>query len=324
MKRKASLFPVLIWFAALSAIGTLMHIDLIDAHNYPEQLKSHHQIVTHSAPAPYQYRILQPAIVETILTLSKSEVGTHAYRSIFRGSYAISRFLAIFTTFVAIFLSIRLIGSGTGAVFAATTLAAFLPFTYRYYFYQPTSVLEMAFFGLGLLAIITRTPFVLLPLVAVGTLNRETMCFIPFAYFLYWLPKLKGTEWVWLVVSALVWILMFCGLRMLWPATHDLLNIQHYIARNLTLSRGNIDLLVMISPLIIVLFGARQIPTPYLRLALCSVPWLIIHFLTSIWYEIRYYLPMLIWLLPALVFIFSAESATREDFLGAIHKTPPQ
>jgi hypothetical protein len=313
MKLKVSLLPVLMWFAVLSLVGTFMHVDLIDLPNYMRQQKLHHKIITHSAPAPYQYRILQPVIVDTVLNTFRSETGTHKYKLLFLGSYAFIRFLSIFITLVAVFFSLRLIWTKGIAVLSATALAAFLPFTYRYYYYQPTSVLEMAFFGLGLLAIIMRTPSALLLLVVVGTLNRETMCFVPCAYFLYWLPKLRRTEWIWLVISVFTWILFFCGLRILWPVTHNLLDISKSVSLNLELSRKNLDLLVMLSPLTIILLSVRQIPSPYLRLALCSVPWIVLHFFTSLWYEIRYFMPMLIWLLPSLVFIFLAETPLEEN-----------
>jgi hypothetical protein len=311
MKRKDILLPALTWFAILSAVGTLMHIDLIDRRYYPDQQELHSAIVNHSASAPYQYRVLQPALVELLLKASGTEAKTTTYRRFFMGGYAGIRFLAIFTTLSAVFFSLRLTWAEGTAALATTALAAFLPFTYRYYYYQPTSVLEMAFFGMGLLAVRTRTPSALLPLVAVGTLNRETMCFIPFVYFLYWLPKLRQTDWFWLGTSAMAWLLVFAGLRMLWPATHNLLNISRNLSSNLRLSRGNLDLLVILAPSILLLFRVRQLPAPYLRLALCSLPWLLLHFFTSNWYEIRYYMPVLIWLLPGLVFVFSGAGTLR-------------
>jgi hypothetical protein len=304
---------VLGWFAILSMVGTLMHIDLIDKREYPGQHQLHQSIVTHSAPAPYQYRILQPALVEVVLSASRAEADTRTYELLFLGSYAAIRFFSILTTFVAVFLSLRLTWTGGMAVFATTALAAFIPFTYRYYYYQPTSVMEMAFFGLGLLTVCTRTPSALLPLVGIGTLNRETMCFIPFMYFLYWLPTLRRKDWVWLGVSAMAWILVFAGLRVLWPATGSLTNITRSLSKNLTLSRGNLDLITILAPSILLLFRARQLPAPYLRLALCSFPWLLLHFFTATWYEIRYYMPAVIWLLPGLVFVFSREAIMREN-----------
>ena len=313
MKRKGILPLALIWFAILAAVGTLMHIDLIDRRYYGDQRELHSAIVAHSASAPYQYRVLQPTLVELLLKASGAEAKTGRYRFVFTGGYAGIRFLAIFTTLCAVFFSLRLTWSEGTAALGATALAAFLPFTYRYYFYQPTSVLEMAFFAVGLLAVRTRTPSALLPLVAVGTLNRETMCFIPFVYFLYWRPKLRRTDWLWLGASAAAWIVIFVGPRLLWPATHNLTNISRSLSSNLQFSRQNLDLLVILAPSILLLFRVRQLPAPYLRLAFCSLPWLLLHFFTSNWYEIRYYMPVLIWLLPSLVFIFSGESRTREN-----------
>src|SRR5687768_1825772 len=98
--------PLLVgWFAILSLVGTLMHIDLIDngidgrgQRQYPGQRQLHGSIVTHSAPAPYQYRILQPAVVEVVLRASRAERHTRTYELLFLGSYAAIRFLAILTT----------------------------------------------------------------------------------------------------------------------------------------------------------------------------------------------------------------------------------
>jgi hypothetical protein len=313
MKSKGILLPALTWFAILSAVGTLLHIDLIDSLNYPDQQELHSAIVHHSASAPYQYRVLQPALVEALLKASRTEANTTTYRRFFMGGYAGIRFLAIFTTLSAVFFSLRLTWTEGTAALASTALAAFLPFTYRYYYYQPTSILEMAFFGLGLVAVQTRTPSALFPLVAVGTLNRETMCFLPFTYFLYWLPKLRKKDWLWLVIAAATWLLVFAGLRIVWPATHNLLNISKSVSSNLRFFRGNLDLLVILAPSILLLFRARELPPPYWRIALCSVPWLILHFFTSNWYEIRYYMPVLIWLLPGLVFVFSGEGTARKS-----------
>lgn len=313
MQHNNIILPALTWFAILSVVGTLMHFDLIDTRHYAEQLRLHNAIVTHSAAAPYQYRILQPILVETFLKASGAGANTRTYRLLFMGSYAGIRFCAIFITLSAVFLAVRLTWTQGTAALATTSLAAFLPFTYRYYYYQPTSVLEMAFFGAGLLAVRTRAPWALPPLVAVGTLNRETMCFIPFVYFLYWLPNLRQKDWVWLGVSAVAWILVFASLRVLWPATHSLLNVSRNLASNLSLSRANLDLLVILAPSILLLFRARQLPAPYSRLALCSFPWLLLHFFTSTWSEIRYHMPVLIWLLPGLVFVFAGEGSMKTN-----------
>jgi hypothetical protein len=304
---------VLAWFAILSVAGTLMHIDLIDAPKYSDQRELHHQIVTHTAPAPYQYRILQPVLVQAAVGATRAEVDTRTYKLAFMGSYAGIRFLAILTTLVAVFLALRQIAGAQMAMLGATALAALLPFTYRYYYYQPTSVVEMAFIALGLLAIVKRMPSALLPLVAIGTLNRETMCFVPFAYLLYWWPKLTRHEWGWLAVSALAWASAFVGLRMVWPATADLLDVSRYISRNLQLSRGSFDILVMFSPVILVLLNWKRIPPRYLRLASCCAPWLVLHFTSSRWHEIRYYMPVLIWILPALTIAFAEEPGDRHE-----------
>ena len=59
--------------------------------------------------------------------------------------------------------------------------------------------------------------------------------------------------------------------------------------------------MLMLSPVILFLLGARRMPAANWRLALCSLPWLGLHLFASIWYEVRYYMPVLIWLMPGLV-----------------------
>tara|TARA_B100000809_G_scaffold258171_1_gene300949 strand:+ start:1353 stop:2360 length:1008 start_codon:yes stop_codon:yes gene_type:complete len=313
MKRQRPFLAIIIWFVILAAIGTRMHLDAIDLPKFKDQQRLHHAIVTHTAPAPYQFRVLQPIVVEITIRLSGTEPGTKMYKILFLGIYAAIRFLSIFATFLAVFLALRLAWPDRTAALASTALAAFIPFTYRYYYYQPTSVLEMAFFGLGLLATLSRRPAGLLPLVLLGTLNRETMCFIPYAYALYWLPQIRRSECTWLLLSAAAWVLVFLGLRLIWPTTENLLDILKYLSRNLSVSVGNMDLLLMLSPAFLLLLGARRIPAPYWRLASCCVPWLLLHFFTSMWHEIRYYMPALIWLMPGLVLVISSEDSETKQ-----------
>ena len=139
---------------------------------------------------------------------------------------------------------------------------------------------------------------------------------------MYWLPKLRRLEWVWLAISAVAWIFVFAGLRMLWPATKHMLDVYRYVSSTLRLSRGSLDLLIIISPVLLVLFNIRQIPAPYLRLALCSVPWLLLHFFTSQWHEIRYYMPLLIWLLPSLAVVFSGRDYDRNPEMIVAQRPP--
>jgi len=222
--------------------------------------------------------------------------------------------LSILAALLALYFALSPAWGGRTATLAATALAAFLPFTYRYYYYQPSSVLEMACVALGLLALFRRGAWALLPLALLGGLNSETMIFLPLAYLLFWLPELRRREWAWLAAAALAWLAVFAGLRLLWPVDAELLDIGRYVRQNLTWSRGTLDLAVILSPLLLVAFRMRRIPEPFLRLVLISLPWLLLHFLGSEWREIRYYLPLLIWLLPALL---AALAGGEEDETAA-------
>jgi len=104
---------------------------------------------------------------------------------------------------------------------------------------------------------------------------------------------------------------IFGGVRLLRPASSNLFDLHKYLAANLSPSRENLDLLVMLSSAVLLLIGRRRVPAPEARLALCAIPWLLLHFFSSRWYEIRYYMPVLIWLLPGVLCVLSGVRADR-------------
>lgn len=288
-------------FIILSLITTIMHVDIIDLRYYDEQRALHEDILTHSAPAPYQYRILQPILVDSAVKIfTKFSENTKIEKYVFIGGYAAIRLIAILATLIAIFVTVNLFSSSISSMFAVVMVASFLPYTYRYYYYQPTSILEASFFAIAFLATAYRKFSILPILTLLGTLNRETAIFIPFAYFLYWLPNLQKSEWFSLFFSGGAWAAVFLGLRFLWPASVDLLDISYYIQQNITQVKGNIDVIVILSPLILLLFH-RSSNSGLIRLYLCIFTWIILHFFVSQWWEIRYYVPVIIWAMPSIV-----------------------
>lgn len=98
-------------------VGTLLHVDRIDRRNYGEQDQLHREIVWHSAPAPYQYRLLQPWLVQALRKVTRAEPQSDLYRLVFLWGYGTLRFLAILTTLVAVFASLRRTWPDETAVF---------------------------------------------------------------------------------------------------------------------------------------------------------------------------------------------------------------
>jgi len=125
------------------------------------------------------------------------------------------------------------------------------------------------------------------------------MVFIPLVYFLYWMPDLKRIEWAHMGAAVLCWAAVFFGLRLLWPASAGLLDIRQYVLANTQVMRQQIDVALIFAPFLAVFLG-KALPTRFFRLALFFLPWTALHFFTSQWWEVRYYLPALVCALPAL------------------------
>lgn len=289
------------WLVILALSATAVHHDMVDRGNYERQREMHDQIVSHKSVAPYQYRVLQPMVVEGVMGLLPAKAGEKAQRVAFFGGYGALRFISIFAALLGVFYAIRRISSDATALFAATAIGALLPFTFKHYYFQPTSVTELALFAWTLWIILARRVELLWPLVLLGSLNRETTCFLPFLYFVFWLPRLTKREWLYLVVAGGCWLLVYLGLRWTWPVEMNLWENERLDRWRFGQLGRNFDTILIHCPLLIVFFGKGRIPE-YSRLAFCSIIWFAIHFAMTHWWEIRYYLPSFVWSMPACLY----------------------
>lgn len=291
----------------ISAMLTLVHVRVIDMPHWEGQVLLHRQILEHQAPAPYQFRALQPILVEALCHL----MGRPATGDAFVAAYALIRLLCIWATLVAVFVWLSAMFSTPGAALGACLVAMLLPFTYWRYNFQPTSVVEMAGFALALLCAARRRLgwFVLVCLL--GMFNRETMIFVPGLWLLWWWRDTRKGELVVLSATFLVCAALYLAMRHAWPVPEDLnrhllVNMQHNVSNGL----GNIDVALMTLPWIawLLLPSTRRMPAHFRRMALVYVLWVPLHFVCALWEEVRYYLTAMLPILPALVWSLFPEA----------------
>jgi len=105
----------------------------------------------------------------------------------FKASYLILRGAGLLAV-ACLFHYLLLIFFPPGAAFTGVLiLFAALPQTYLHYFMQEMDIPNLIVFLLGLIAIVRRRDWMLIPLIALGMINRETPVFLPIIWlFVRW------------------------------------------------------------------------------------------------------------------------------------------
>lgn len=282
----------------LSLILANIHVYTIDRPHVDGQRVSHQQIADHVSPAPYQYRVLQPMLVELGLRALGFPPGDREFLAL----YAAIRVLCTWVLFVSFFAFLRRWFPPDRSALGTMIVAVLIPFTYRKYGFQPSSIMELACFALALNLIAGRRGFWLTLVTLVGTLNRETMIFVPFLYLLWWWPRLEKTDYVNIAAGVAAWAAPFFVTRALWPTLTNLTLVGPSISHNITDMLGNVDVALMIVPWVTIsLFARYRAPSPFRRTLWFYAAWVPVHFVFSLWDEVRYYLPPLLLTVPGML-----------------------
>jgi hypothetical protein len=310
--KRADLVSVIFVSLVLSACFAKMHVDVIDRQYLFDEIVLHGQIVRHNAPAPYQYRVLQPLVVDSIV----KDIPKHWYRKAFVFCYSWIRFASLSAMMVCLFLALRSRFPHWKAFGGMLLLSAFIPFTFHNYYFQPSSIFEYAVFAIALLATVKQRIAWLYPLVLFGTLNRETTVFVPVIYVLWHFPTLRKMDYFRLLPVFGVWAIVFVGLRLLIPAPVDLLDIKGYVSMNLTSYYDDLDVLLILLVCFLPFVRWPHLPGEYRRLLFFNVLWIPLHFLAAQWWEIRYFIPSIMISLPAILCSLEA-STSKPDHLSS-------
>ncbi len=172
----------------------------------------HADMVLGEAPAPNQYRPLTPWLAEG-LARGLAQWVSHPPFALFY-AYLLLRGLVTGIALLCFDRYLRVWFSGAAAAAGALCVAAILPFTYQRVV-QESDPINLLVFVLAFWAIARKRDMALIPLVAVGTLNRETTAMIPAVYLLarWGQSPARETAWKTAAIGA-AWVVGYGALRL--------------------------------------------------------------------------------------------------------------
>jgi hypothetical protein len=315
---------IIIWIIiiSLALTATCIHYFSIDLAGLEKRIELHQSIISNSAPSPYNYRVLAPQTNELLIRALSVFI---KYKTAFAFSYLIFNYFCILLTFLFLMIYLRLwfnnIQSLVGVLFAAISMI----FTFKDYFYQPWSLLEVPLFTLFLWTMYKKRMVFGLLIVIIASLNRETGIFLPLAFivsqFTYY--RLSGDGYRKLRYSALYLIssiLIIGGLRLiLGPSEHVRTIKEMWDLNTESLS------VIAITVINIIAFqgalcyfavrGSRAAPE-YVRKSFRVIPlYLAAIAVFGIWKEVRLLMMLYPILLPAaLSYIFSKKQGLSPEY----------
>jgi len=260
----------------------------------------HVDMITGSAPAPNQYRPLTPWLAEGLrLALPGHDLFL---------SYMLLRGIVTGLALFAFDRYMRVWFAPAAAAAGALALAAIIPFTY-YRVVQESDPLNLLVITLAFLALARGRDLWLLPLVFVGTLNRETTAMIPALYLLAkwgqepprrlaWRTALLAASWAAVyfgLVALYTWRAYYCD-KIMWP-------------RNAASLFPTIQIIMVYGALwVLAALGAREGP-PMLRRAIWLVPpYIGLHYMVAMVNEVRLFLPLAPIIIPLSWFVLFPEA----------------
>ncbi len=259
--------------------------------NLPALPDWHQQMIGGTAPAPNQFRPLTPWLAEWLRLILP---GHNLYLS-----YLLLRGLVTGVTLFVFDRYMRVWFAPAAAAAGALALAAIIPFTY-YRVIQESDPIALLMVTLSFWALARERDLWLIPLVLIGTLNRETSALIPAVYFLSRWRERPAKELAWrTAVLVAAWALVYFGMiavygwrpyycdTVMWPQ-----NIQSvYPTLQLVLVYGAIWVLAAL--------GARQAPAMLRRTIWLVPPYIALHYVVALVNEVRLFLPLAPILIPS-------------------------
>jgi len=159
-------------------------VSMRDRYGVEYEFSQWKALVDGTADTPFQYRVLIPWLYRAGVHLKLLNPATVPPRTMFLGSDFVSLFLLfwVFRRYLLFFF--RDLGLASVLAFSIfLTLPFNLILRYPPWFY-PWDIPSMLFFTLGLILLYQRTWWLYYVVFAVGTLNRETTCFLICIYVL--------------------------------------------------------------------------------------------------------------------------------------------
>lgn len=299
---RSSLEVSLLFGLALMLTG-LHALDVELREDYaPLRAERHAEIIEHRGKSPYVYRVLAPELAEWGRRLIRGPGSSRD--SAPELSYLVIQFVA---TVAGLLLFWRVVGAlyePPWALAGVLLFAALHPASYRYFWFQPDSPVDLALWLVAAwLAVRGRSGLWLLPLTAVGAVNRETILFAPLIYAaLAWERVARRTLLIQCAAALAAGVAVFIGLRLWIGAAERVIGLSDLLHENLANPTGWLFSAVFFGVLWIVpVLNWRRASPAVRRLTLVLIPYFILQLVFGRIREARLFLPLSLCLIPHLL-----------------------
>jgi hypothetical protein len=153
----------------------------IDLHDPRFALDQQQKVISGIAGSPYRYRVLVPLLLEAATRLFS--VAGSIQLAFLEASFVYD-WLALSAQLAVLYVLSRQHFSPIQSLVGASFTSGLTVLTLAYFTYQPWSIVEVAFFGMGFVFAARRKWVPLLVTVILASFNRETGVFLPLALLL--------------------------------------------------------------------------------------------------------------------------------------------
>ncbi len=275
------------FYLGLGFVSALVWARIADLARLPSW---HLEMIGGYAPAPNQYRPLTPWLAESLrLLLPGHQVFT---------AYILLRGLITGLTFYFFDRYLRTWFNPPAAAGGALALAAILPFTY-FRVVQESDPINLLVFVLAFSALAKDREFLLLPLILLGTLNRETTALIPAIYLLSNWGRRPTAQLAWRTASfAAAWILVYGSLRLGYGHREYYCDLIMWPLNTATWG-PTIHVVLFFGVMWVLAFlGAKGAPLLLRRSLWLLPPYVALHYVVAMVQEVRLLLPLAPVLIP--------------------------
>lgn len=282
-----SYWPLLLLYLGLGFASGLIWARIANLAELPSW---HSQMIVGSAPAPNQYRPLTPHLVEFVRFFMPDGNLIAAYfvlRSVVTGVT-----LFFFDRYLRVWFS------KSAAAAGALCLAAIIPFTY-FRVVQESDPVNLLVFVLSFWALAKGRDLWLIPLVLVGTLNREAVAMIPAVYLVVRWGREQTARLIWRTAAiGASWAAVYGGLLLFYGRRAYYCDVV-MLAQNLSSLLPTIHVFLVFGVIWALAFMAWRQGPEMLRRALWLTPlYVALHYCVAIAQEVRVFLPLAPILIP--------------------------
>lgn len=292
MSTKMSLREWLVWvviifcMSYISVFGT--HHEIVDrrADSAGDIIRMHEEVISGNAKSPIQYRIGSYWLAEK----TKSFYGGSLLRT-----YQNHRFIFTFLSGMLLIILVRRFFKPGWAFAGMAYFFALLPWAYLGYHHQPADPINLFFFLLAYMAITAGRPWWIIPIVAIGMLNRETIILIPiFDLILNYDKRPIGGHLIRIIAGIIIGLAVYAAIYGHFGAKEHTDEPLIMIAKNLNdpaivFSFG----VFLLIPMILSFAGWRNLTTFMRRGLIFSCFFILFYFIFGLFHEMRLLIPIL-------------------------------